>query len=77
MDWPAKSPDLNPIENIWGLMKRQVAPRIHGDHRLPDLRRIVTEEWNGLPMVTVNRCIASMRNRSTEVIVVRGGSTHY
>ena len=25
IDWPAVSPDLNPIENIWGDMKRQIA----------------------------------------------------
>ena len=24
IDWPAKSPDLNPIENLWALMKREI-----------------------------------------------------
>lgn len=27
LDWPAKSPDLNPIENLWGFMDREVERR--------------------------------------------------
>ena len=25
IDWPLYSPDLNPIENIWAIMKRKIA----------------------------------------------------
>ena len=37
LEWPACSPDLSPIENCWGLMKRRVEKM--------NLRRI--DEWKG------------------------------
>ena len=45
MRWPAKSPDLNIIENLWGILSRAVYK--HGRHFecLEDLMECIDEEW--------------------------------
>jgi transposase len=43
LDWPPYSPDLNPIENLWGILKRRVDARKPAT--LDELRIIVKEEW--------------------------------
>ena len=77
MDWPAKSPDLNPIENIWGLMKRSISRRLTYHHDVNDLEVMVREEWDAIPLQTVRNCINSMRRRAESVMAAAGGHTDY
>ncbi|GBN98117.1 Transposable element Tcb2 transposase [Araneus ventricosus] len=35
MDWPAKSPDLNPIEHVWDVLGRAIAIRNHPSENHP------------------------------------------
>ncbi len=48
MDWPSMSPDLNPIEHLWGILKRKVEERkVSNIHQLCD---VVMEEWKRIPV---------------------------
>ncbi|GFV53717.1 transposable element Tc1 transposase [Trichonephila clavipes] len=47
--WPARSPDLNPIENVWDAVGRQVAGRNYPPTYKNTLIRALKEEWDKLP----------------------------
>jgi len=47
MDWPSNSPDLNPIENLWAIVKRETERCM--PKNLNELERIMVEEWNAIP----------------------------
>lgn len=70
MDWPSNSPDLNPIENLWGLVKRNVEKR--KPKNLDDLEKFMIEEWELIPDEVINNLVMSMRARCEEVIKVKG-----
>ncbi len=42
MDWPSKSPNLNPIEHLWDILKRKVEERMVAN--IHQLRDVVMEE---------------------------------
>ena len=70
MEWPSKSPDLNPIEHIWATMKHYVACKLRPGSNLDDLRRVVLAEWHKMPIgrVSHNRLPAYPRQRFVPVL---------
>ncbi|UYV68288.1 hypothetical protein LAZ67_5003704 [Cordylochernes scorpioides] len=50
MDWPARSPDLNPIEHVWDALGRRIGSRHPSPRTLVELRTALLEEWGLLPL---------------------------
>jgi hypothetical protein len=77
MNWPARSPDLNPIEHLWDVVGKQVRARRGELVSLQELRRVVREEWDNTPQEEIQHLIESMPRRLEAVIRARGGITKY
>lgn len=60
-EWPARSPDLSPIENMWALVAKEVSERGPVDEK--ELAKFVVEEWDKIPQETVNKLVRSFRGR--------------
>ncbi|GBM12976.1 hypothetical protein AVEN_101850-1 [Araneus ventricosus] len=60
MMWPSRSPDLNPIEHVWGMLGRRIAGRSVPPGTLHELQQGLLQEWALLPQQAINDTIASM-----------------
>nr|KAG5694158.1 hypothetical protein BaRGS_001485 [Batillaria attramentaria] len=77
MEWPARSPDLNPIEYVWDMIGRAVRARVNPPRTLVQLGQALQQEWDQIPHQTIRNLICSMRRRCQAVIPARGGHTRY
>ena len=77
MDWPARSPDLNPIEHLWDIMSRTIRQRNVAPQTVQELTAALIQVWEEIPQETIRRLIRSMPRRCRECIQARGGHTHY
>lgn len=77
LDWPAKSPDRNPLEHLWDRLKRSVNKSITPATNLEGLRRILIRKWREIDQNDVRRLIRSMRRRLAAVYENDAGHTRY
>ncbi|GFS88073.1 uncharacterized protein TNCV_764551 [Trichonephila clavipes] len=75
--WPARSPDLNTIENVWDALGRQVASRNYPPTNKNTLIRALTEEWDKLPQQLLDNVVQSMVRRVECCITLHGGHIPY
>uniref|UniRef100_A0A3P8SZ41 Tc1-like transposase DDE domain-containing protein n=1 Tax=Amphiprion percula TaxID=161767 RepID=A0A3P8SZ41_AMPPE len=74
---PACSPDLNPIENIWGWMAREVYKNGHQFQTVDALCETIFTTWSNVPTSLLETLASSIPKRIFEVINKNGGATHY
>ncbi|KAG1038407.1 hypothetical protein G6F43_012693 [Rhizopus delemar] len=76
-DWPAQSPDLNPIEHVWHQLKLQLSTYDTHARNVDELWERVDKEWNKSDADICRRYIDTMPSRIKAVIKAKGGHTTY
>ncbi|GFU72799.1 transposable element Tcb1 transposase [Trichonephila clavipes] len=74
---PLRSLDLNPIENVWDALGRQVAGRNNPPTNKNTLIRALTEEWDKLPQQLLDNAVQCMVRRVECCITLHGGHIPY
>ncbi|GFS58602.1 transposable element Tcb2 transposase [Trichonephila clavipes] len=69
--------DLNPIENVWDALGRQVAGRNYPRTNKNTLIRALTEEWDKLPQQLLDNVVQSMVRLVESCITLHGGHIPY
>ncbi|GFV86535.1 transposable element Tc3 transposase [Trichonephila clavipes] len=77
MDWPARSPDLNPIEHVWDFLGRRLAARTLPPVTIQELRLALQDEWAAMPQQLIDTLILSMGRRCETCLAVRGDHIPY
>ncbi len=75
LDWPANFPDLNPIENLWSIVKRKM--RDTRPNNVDGPKAAIKATLASITPEQCHRLIASMPRHIDAVIHAKGGPTKY
>ena len=68
--WSANSPDANPIEQLWEILKDAVERR--GPYGIDELTQFVQEEWDRISQDTIDNLVRSFRARAQKIVAMKG-----
>ncbi len=77
LSWPAQSPDINPIENIWSYIEIKICKRDSQPSSVRQLEQWIKEEWDAVPVEYYRNLIKSMPCQVQAVLAANGGPTKY
>ncbi len=75
MEWPSMSPDLNPTEHMWGILKRKVEK--YHVFNIQQLCDVIMEKWKRMPATNCAALVNSMPRRIKAVLDINGAPTKY
>ena len=75
MDFPANSPEFNPIEDIWSIIDNNLKQK--KIKNMKQLKADIRKEWKNLDMQLIRNSIESLPRRFTECIRVKGKRISY
>jgi hypothetical protein len=70
MDWPARSPDMNPLETVWSFIQHRVDRC--GPASRSELEQFWRQEWNSIPQSVIDQTVRSYERRLREVVKQEG-----
>jgi hypothetical protein len=74
--WPANSPDLNPIENLWKILKDHIQNKSIPKNK-EGLVESLQRAWKWVSIDMLDVLISTMPHRMNAVISAKGGSTRW
>ena len=77
IQWPAYSPDLNPIDTVWDEMKNWIQDNYGEKFSYDELRGAVDAAWEHISTEFLNDLVDSMQARCEAVIRANGMHTEY
>lgn len=77
LDWPSKSPDLNPIENVWAFLLKNIHSQPNRPRNRAELLEMIEQAWQQLDQNVVRRLVMSMNRRLQSVLEGNGAATKY
>jgi transposase len=77
LEWPANSPDMNPIEHLWGYMKARLDEYPEAPRNMQELWERVQDVWTTIPSEYIKELYESMPRRIKALYDNKGGLTKY
>ncbi|OQS53406.1 tc3a [Ecytonucleospora hepatopenaei] len=77
LDWPSCSPDLNPMENLWGWIVQKVYDQCISYRSKKDLKNAILDTWRNIPLNLLKKYYVSMQKRCHGIIKSLGERINY
>ena len=75
MNWPSQSPDMNPIEHLWGRLKCRFGEYSEPPKGIHEYWERLREIWQNLDPILCQTLVESMPSRVAAVIKAKEGHT--